>query len=460
MGAESQLRFLKPLRVPQLSDCGHVATACTGTIPDMAIFSRRVLQRLLDQTEGLLLPQQRERRLELLNAANERSLDFEWETVLLAGLRQFGSVEYEPDLGGATRPDLRVTGDSFEFVADVVTVNDSGYEKANPFERFQREFWRRVAKAGLPASPFHLQVGGDHSARKPSLLIPTQQNWPTFFDANFEALLQSIRESPAMPAVLHRKTSHVDVHVRYTPGQLYAGAGYPSYRRSDSVTENPIYNALKRKKDQLKRSGYEGLVGIILCDGDCDDLSHPNRIIHRFLNGTSSIAFVAVFTMSGDRFSRRQRPIRPQAKCFVNPLFHADRRVMMIGDLLSRLVPAVLPDAQDDVANALNQLRSKDGHVGLPFSGGWTYNEGKSMQLSSRALLDLLAGNITGEKFMADHGFAPGSDTPNPFKRFLAQGRMICGIHVDRSESEDDDWVVFEFGDRDPAISDFRTAAK
>lgn len=51
-----------------------------------------------------------------------------------------------------------------------------------------------------------------------------------------------------------------------------------------------------------------------------------------------------------------------------------------------------------------------------------------------------------------------GVDT-NPFAFFLKQGQMIRSIDVDISQAEDDDWLTFEFGERDPAISDFKADA-
>jgi hypothetical protein len=102
----------------------------------MAIFSRRVLQRMLDATEHLLTPKQRDRRLQLLNAANDESVDTEWEVVLAYGLSQLGSLQHEREMPGSKRPDLYFESAELTFVADIAAVNDRAYEEANPLDRF------------------------------------------------------------------------------------------------------------------------------------------------------------------------------------------------------------------------------------------------------------------------------------------------------------------------------------
>ena len=80
------------------------------------------------------------------------------------------------------------------------------------------------------------------------------------------------------------------------------------------------------------------------------------------------------------------------------------------------------------------------------------------MRISSRALHALLAGEITLEYFAESNGLAPLTSNANPFRQFLSDGGLIRSVNVEASETEDDDWIVFEFGPADPAISPFRSA--
>jgi len=421
------------------------------------IFSRRVLQRLLVETQPLLSPSQHERWVSLLNAADERALDTEWEVAITCALAKCGVVRYEPALGGKTRPDLLYSGKNLSFVADIASVNDSGYEKANKRISFERELWGRVRSAGLSPAGFRYEIKGEERKGKMRLLLPSTDDWSELFDQNFSNLLAWVRVAPDRPVALRRQGAGFDVSFWYTPGVDSVTSGHPTYRYSKILTKTPIYNALKRKKEQLKACGYDGLLGIILCDGDCNELRAPEHIVRRFFRDTSAISFVVRVVLSGDRFSRRQEPIRLDPKCYFNS--HVDGKVAaQLRELFESAAPDALPVARDDVVNALNYLRWKKQRVGLSHEGGFTFWGGRYMRISSRALHELLAGEMTSDRFHQLHRFKTDGDKrnrANPFLAALLQGRMIADVWVERDEDEDDDWVVFEFGNKDPAISGF-----
>ncbi len=243
------------------------------------------------------------------------------------------------------------------FLVDVVAVNDRAYEEANPLRRFERELWRRVMKARLPTNHFSYKVGAERIGEKPRLLLPRDHRWEILFDENFDNFLKWAIVQPDTPIGLHRKTEEIDVTFWYTPGQQFGGGSYSSYRESSSMTKNPILNALKRKKDQLKASGYAGIKGIIVCDAGCKQLSATERIVQRFLRDTTSIAFVIVCTIDGDRFSHA--PIRVRARAFPNPRVTSEEVARNLKTLFERRFTSVLPDATDDITNALNHLQGK-----------------------------------------------------------------------------------------------------
>jgi hypothetical protein len=83
----------------------------------------------------------------------------------------------------------------------------------------------------------------------------------------------------------------------------------------------------------------------------------------------------------------------------------------------------------------------------------------RTVKISSRELLDLLAGRRTIRELNEAHGWGAvaslGRTMPSPFSRSLEEGRMIKRIEVVRAADDDDDWVTIEFGDPDPAIAPF-----
>ena len=362
-------------------------------------------------------------------------------------------------LGGSSRTDLRFTSDNIDFVADVAAVNDGGYEDENRLNEFRKEFARRIKEAGLSAAGFSWRVEGKDVDGKTRLLLPRDGNWERLFDENFRNLLAWVKFRPMESIGVHRKDDDFDVKFWYTPNQDSVGGSYPSYRSSNDLKKNPIYNTLKRKKDQLKKSGYQGYRGVILCDGDCEQLRRgAGRIIQQFLRQTSSIAFVVVFVVEGHRTERRYS-IRVRGRCYVHPSIATTPFAEAVQALFERDVPSELPAANDDVVNALNHLRWKNRRVGLSHHGGWSW-DGRTMHISSRALHELLAGKLVFDDFAKVHRFLPDGSRSmafNPFAKALAEGRMFRSISVVPSDVEDDDWVVFEFTEPDPAVSRLRT---
>jgi hypothetical protein len=65
----------------------------------MTIFSRRTLQRLIDENASFLTRKQTKKHVDALNVADEHSLGYEWEIVLLNVFSKLGTIKHEPPLG-------------------------------------------------------------------------------------------------------------------------------------------------------------------------------------------------------------------------------------------------------------------------------------------------------------------------------------------------------------------------
>ncbi len=85
---------------------------------------------------------------------------------------------------------------------------------------------------------------------------------------------------------------------------------------------------------------------------------------------------------------------------------------------------------------------------------------GRSIKISSRAVIELLAGRKTVDDMNSWHQWTSSKDAPaqnvmlNPFERWLSEGRLPVSMTILKGdENEADDWVEFEFGDPDPAIT-------
>ena len=73
------------------------------------------------------------------------------------------------------------------------------------------------------------------------------------------------------------------------------------------------------------------------------------------------------------------------------------------------------------------------------------------IQISSTLLLEYLAGRISRDEFIArlggDRGYV------QLFEQKMRRGQMLVDAMVEHVPNRDDDWVVFKFGQPDPALA-------
>lgn len=422
----------------------------------MAVFSKRTLQNIIDQNATFLSVEKLEA---LINRLNNGFLDAEWEAVILNALHKMGVVKYEESLGGETYPDIYFAAKDGKlvFVADITTVSDRNYNECNPIEEFINETIRIFKKRGIRPSGLHYEIGSTELKKGMKLKLPRRGQFHIFFKSDdFNSFIARIKESPHASHNLSVESDETSIKFIYKPDGEYITGHHAAYKISHSLTQNPIYNALKQKKDQLKRSGYTGPLGIFLCDGGCDLLTRTirdwrsyncNQVISEFLRQNSSISFILTLSVIA-----RRRPI--DAKMYINSdaLPMAQDLSLFRGQLLSNL-----PSPVNTLINATRRVADGFEKKGESFYGGLMYKN-NTIKISSRGLLELLAGIIEKDDFMKSHQFVPTDDHPhnvNLFERKLREGRLINNIHVEKSEDQDDDWLVFEFGPPDPAISKY-----
>lgn len=436
------------------------------------VFTKRVIQKIIDENSSFLSDDQIQRHVNALNRVDQETVDFEWEVVMLNAFSKIGNVVHEPDFGGASRVDLyfryRDTQQA-EFIADIATVSDRGIEKENRQKDFQNELNRLIRKYELNLDCFswHIDgaVQGTYRNGRMKLKFPEKVNWPEVFDADFIKFLDDIKLSPGVPHRFARNSNSVGYSVEYSPNQRGQTGHFPAYTVAYSRTKNPVYNALKRKTDQLKKANYKGIYAIILCDGGCRLLNDVHRgvnnfnldeVINYFLKNNSSISFVLTFAtkeVQSPPMGQRKRQFQIIPRFYPNPSHNKTEQEMIFK--LIELLPSYFPTPVTTANNA-QLFIEHDGQKGISFEGGLTMS-GKQIKMSSRALLELLSGQVDAAKFFeTHHNFSFGGTENNLFKLRAMEGCMFQNMRIEKCEDRDDDWIIFEFGEPDPAISPFR----
>lgn len=437
----------------------------------MALFARRHLQRVFNENAAFLSPKQLSTICGLLNTVRDDYLATEWEQVIVNAASKVGVVQYEPRLAGNRTPDLQFQANEppLQFIADVATASDKGLRKLNPVNALHEEFWRHRQKRKLFMGGFDIQVDAypnsvyRGSEEKVQLKLPNRAEFnDKIFNSGFHAFLRNVQTVPQQGHRFDVVTADTSVHFTYKPSRRgTSSGGHPSFTFASIIGQNPVYNALKAKGDQLKGVGYDGITGIFLCDGGCEMLRSTmnnwasysvDDIVREFFRHFDSVSFVATFIVreySLNSFSDWRRIV--EVKLHLNPKWKTD--FAPLTQVLAK-IHRLLPEAQYTPENAMHHLRSENGRLGRYFGKLIT---GGNMKMSLREFQELLAGVKTIEEFEKDYAMAPQS---NMFRTMLSQGRLISKVTVERCPEKDDDTVTIEFGGEDAAVGHFRLPVK
>lgn len=406
----------------------------------MAIFSRRTLQRLIDENATFMRKDQLENHKRKLNEAD---LSFEWEVVLLNVFSKLGKVIHEPVFENCSRKiDILFSTkikDEIEFLTDITTISDSFAETENPVEYLEDKLLQIKIKKKLPGG-FGFAIEGNTPQdtflrKKQELFIPTKKEFDKeIFDDKFKKFINEILQEPHQSREIFILKNNIQLRIIYSLSKISSSI-YPSYTEIISLENNSIWKSLIRKYKQLKETNYQGNLGIIICDGDCESLKSVTSswygktyggIIRYFLRKKPKVSFVLViYVDQSSDFSEKHKIV---CKLFKGQSYNSNLESFFT--YFFENVEETFPIPERTPANAVNFLKAK-----LLFRENASINEGESfygggimsnneIKISSRTLLDLLAGKITYENFPEQY--------KNFFNRKLNENRLIDQVAIEK----------------------------
>lgn len=432
----------------------------------MALFARRRVQEAIDRCGLFMPPQAIARKVADLNASNKNSLPAEWELMIAAAASTLCPLEYEPPLGGRRYGDLLLKPHgrgTAGCLVEITTVSDGAAHDRNRLEQIEKAIRDKFQRLGCPEGATQLQVGGKTEGRygDAQMVLHLGSDPPqSLFDERFLQFSERIKAAPNQAHTHRWKGPNLDIELTFTPGERFSGAGYPSYTTTYSRRRNPLYSALRNKKRQLVDSGHIGPFGVLVCDGGCHLINSSMHtaggtfsirdVVDAQFRDSDKLSFVLAIQAEQPMGNWRERPVL-KVWPFLRP-----GAPELARDVLQRLValPLALPrpvlTAQNAARCYSDKWVSKGQHGRL---GRITMSE-RSVRLSARAVLEILAQRRTPEEFFA--GFSDkSSSSGNSFERKLREGRLITRIEFVKG-GEDDDEIEFTFGPPDPAVVPFR----
>lgn len=437
----------------------------------MGIFSRRDIQEALDALNPHLTSDQLDELVGRLNGAalspGPRKfadvLAAEWEVAILSALGKCGHVAYAKDFGGPKRLDVffQLDGSELEFAADVRAVSDVDAHKENPIADFHRAVARYLSKRGHSAAGLRVNVDaiedGDYRDRKILLALPRKRELDVFVKTELGDFLSGISRNSTTDASFSFHRGGIGFSIRYSSAEKqYSTASHLSYTAPCSVQRNPVANALRRKGDQLAKSGYAGARGIILCDAGCDSLRENDgcsalgcrQIVEAFLSTRSSILWVLVIRVDESFDPLGLRKIGLKSTLYWNK--DGDKSLHATTLNVHRELLSLMPQPEVTPANARQSHSASTVSRGRPLGGCRMGSH--AIRISARALTEFLAGRMTKEAFLERQGLDPTGF----FERQLKNGNALKNAFVEREPHKDDDWIVLDYDGPDASASPFR----
>jgi hypothetical protein len=426
----------------------------------MPIFARRRLQAMLNDLGPRMSAADATDLLKRLEHNNTQSaLAAEFELALLWGINRSADLQVAPQLPASRKRPDALSADLFHSgpaVIEITALSDdtfSGEADMNRAANIMAQFSDRVRKSASKHLYFEFQEqnirrdGRNHRIRRVTKdfeLTPA-----------LKAGLQTWLVSPdwPTPGAIRLRDEQVDVIVRW---KQYVHPLFRTFSSMPAVAydleDNHIFKALRNKEErQLSGVPLGILKCIFLCDAGCRNLRHlrpmgvveisGEKIIRHFL-ASSKIDVVCVFSPhsthhpAGSIFSSRSWTVTVFDRRKQIP----EREYQNLS-VLAEALPR--PSLEGNQARSLHRQgafhpQARGQYLGMHIG---SRRSSMTIKVSSRLVLELLAGRISQEQF---RHFAFGKDK-NIFEIQLAHGRTIQSSCVEKAGlDKDDDYLVFE----------------
>lgn len=435
------------------------------------IFARRAIQNRLNELRAIIGDEATRKLAGRLNKPGKDRLAAMWEVVTLYGLSEFGTLQHEISLETGRKPDISFKSNDFEITADVRTVSDDGLHEKNPAQRLSDLIHEEQTRLGLTLGGVDLQIDRrEHQTSrgvKTGLCLPESNRLPELVRDQIVPKLKEQIEAGASVLRVSIKNEKTSLRITIDPGKApYSSMSHASYTVPSIRDKNPLYEALKAKGKQLR--GAPGIVGVIVGDSATGTLADPmtgssaltgRAIAQEFLRQHRSVDFVLLISVREKQHAWYQSQER-EMQLKVDLVSAAPIEVSAKLETLFKNMLDTFPKPVNTPINA--SYRAKENGFGWGYHGGFSMS-GKCIKVSAREVLEVLSGQCTVEEINQRHDeiMRCKSSGPNTMPRlmelYLKQGRMPSKITLIKTgENESDDWLEFEFGPPDPAITPFR----
>lgn len=432
----------------------------------MAILARRRLQWIIQHlaNEADLCD---EKRKDLVSRLNDESdpkqvLGAEYELIVFWMMRECAQFEIEPKwCAGSSQPDAYCESLFLDRKGELCEVTAIGNGRAKEDEGM-RDVSRQLVHAANKmrkgiGSFLHFTYGEEweyvESRRVRVRQIPRNFKITPYIEWGLRTLIE---KSEPLPMV-RLKEGELDVLIQRKAEKQHQLFNFHNSvpPEAKSLADNSIYDALKKKRDQLKGASEHYRKVIWLCDAGADLLRNcgkarfgiqgitAEQIIQHFLSKYPEIDLVCLLSPQHTEHTLGQRTdhwwkMTPFANAQVEGLINHN----FLDVMLKKLPKPRFAGYQ------ARQLALQGAYA--PNRQGWyegmVYRSDKSegtVEVSARLIIDLLAKRITPDQFSYYMG---NRDGENIFARLLSTGVTFSNIDfLPGGDDKDDDKVILHY---------------
>jgi hypothetical protein len=477
-------------RLALLIEFASYRFAC-GAKSRMPIFSRRRVQSMLDELANDFQGQKRTDIVKRLNDKRaDQALPAEMELALIWAVKSVGAIEIEPEWWPNTkRPD--VITDQLIFgrkaAIEIAAHEDNSLSGKSEMEAIALQISDCANKARknsgdvlfyyfgvdrkyvdkmdcrngpVPADPMLVTKKYVRFRLAPNGFILSKE-----MRAQIEHWVTS-SENPAERLVLQAHHFHVAVERKATKQARHYNYHCSMPPETPSLENNPLFKLLWRKRKQLSAAPVDMYRMIFVADSGSTLLNKIGGFQERdklgsFVSGTEIIQhFIAKSNGAIDAVvvfcPYSERSVFGQSSLFWRVTFFHNDKFSEVPDSLNRIASALpAPRYTGDLARQVFRHGAFSPAAGGQYLGGrgTLGKEQPEIAISSRLLLDLLAGRISKEQFMQP--LKPHPAVPNFFELYLNQGMTVKNVTMEpRGIDDEDDRIVLHFAP-DPSAKPF-----
>ena len=425
----------------------------------MPIFARRRLQAMLnDLGPRMTAANAADLLARLEHDETQSALAAEFELALLWGISRSAEFQIAPEFPGSRKRPDALSADLFSSgpaAVEITALSDDTFSGQTDMTRAANimvQFSDRLRKGASKHLYFEFQ---EQNARRDGRIHRSRRVTKDFaLTPALESRLQTWLVAPDWPnpAAIRLTDEQVDVVVRW---KQYVHPLFRTFSSMPAVAydleDNHVFKALRKKERQLSGVSAGILKCIFLGDAGCRNLRHlrpmgaveisGEKIIHHFL-ASSDIDVVCVFSPHS---SNHPFGSILSSRFWTATIFERRKQIpegeYKNLDVLAKALPS--PSREGNQARELHRQglfhpQARGQYLGTHIESRRT---SMTIKVSSRLVLELLAGRISQERFR-DCIFGKNK---NIFEIQLTRGLTIQSSHLEKSGlDKDDDYLVFD----------------